>query len=107
MIQDGMLWYDDDPRRALADKVRLAVERYAQKYGHAPEVCYVLDEPGIGAQIEAAGKFAEDVKVLPAKSVLRWHFWLGMQVAGRTLGKARGQAAQGAADKVTRRSTGE
>jgi hypothetical protein len=112
MIQDALLWYDDDPRRELADKVKRAVERYMQKYGHAPDVCYVLDEPEIRKLLDGGcAKFAEDVRVLPAKSVLRWHFWLGVQEAGGNhsgLGKKRidGQAARVAADKATRRSTG-
>lgn len=80
MIQDGLLWYDDDPERALADKVKRAVERYQQKYGHAPDVCYMLDVPELRAQLgEGGAMLVGDVKVLPSKSVMRYHFWLGVE----------------------------
>lgn len=37
----GLLWFDDDPGRTLEEKVRRAVARYCQKYGHASDTCYV------------------------------------------------------------------
>jgi hypothetical protein len=75
MIQEGLLWFDDSPTRPVGDKIERAVQRYQQKYGHAPDVCYVHP-----AQLkEGEPSLAEDVKVLPAKSVLPHHFWLGTQ----------------------------
>jgi hypothetical protein len=76
MIQEGLLWFDDSATRPLADKIERAVQRYEQKYGHKPDVCYI--HPGEGeADPEAS------VKVLPAKSVLPHHFWLGMEIKGK------------------------
>jgi hypothetical protein len=74
MIQEGLLWFDDDPARATGDKIARAAQRYRQKYGHSPDVCYVhpahLKESSLG--------LSEEIKVLPAKSVLPHHFWLGV-----------------------------
>jgi len=73
MIQEGLLWFDDDPVRATGDKIARAAQRYQQKYGHRPDVCYVhpahLKEGDL--------HLFEEIKVLPAKSVLPHHFWLG------------------------------
>ncbi len=87
MIQEGLLWFDDNPTRPVTDKIERAVQRYQQKYGHNPDVCYV-HESEIRAQLKEGDlRVAEDVKVLPAKSVLPHHFWLGIQsqpAEGRT-----------------------
>ena len=37
----GMLWYDDDARRPIGEKVTRAVEHYKTKYGVVPTVCFV------------------------------------------------------------------
>jgi hypothetical protein len=82
MIQEGLLWFDDDPARAVGDKVRRAVQRYQQKYGHKPDVCYVNPKhlkPGDPEQVEG-------VKILPAQTVLPFHFWLGMSIPSKTKG---------------------
>jgi hypothetical protein len=75
MIQEGLLWFDDSPSRAVTEKIERAVQRYQQKYGHHPDVCYV--HPAHLKEGEVS--VAEGIKVLPAKSVLPHHFWLGTQ----------------------------
>jgi len=81
MIQEGLLWFDDNPTRPVSDKIERAVQRYQQKYGHNPDVCYV-HESEIRTQLkEGEPSLADGVKVLPAKSVLPHHFWLGMTEA--------------------------
>ena len=77
MIQQGLLWFDDTPTRATSDKIAHAVARYRQKYGHAPDVCYV--HPAHLNEGEVS--LADGVKVLAAKSVLPNHFWLGIQAS--------------------------
>jgi len=76
MIQEGLLWFDDDPARTTGEKIARAAQRYRQKYGHSPDVCYVhpwqLKGRGIG--LSDGG-----IQVLPAKSVLPHHFWMGMK----------------------------
>jgi hypothetical protein len=82
---DALLWFDDDPKREVADKVARAVQRYEQKYGHSPDVCYV--HPG---QMQERELSVGAVKVLPSKTVLPHNLWLGVQ-ANR--GKKRRVAA--------------
>ena len=34
-------WFDDTPKKSVAEKIREAVERYKVKFGEAPNVCLV------------------------------------------------------------------
>jgi hypothetical protein len=68
----GLLWYDDDPGRDLAQKVGRAVRRYRQKYGRQPNVCYV--HPSV---LEKNERHLGKMKVAALTSVLRNHFWIG------------------------------
>ena len=86
MIQEGLLWFDDSPTRATADKIAIAVARYRQKYGHSPDVCYV--NPACLGPSDTSDGAA--VQVLAAKSVLPNHFWLGIHETP-TQAKARAQ----------------
>ena len=70
----GMLWYDDDSKRRLDEKVARAVEFYRAKYGVQPTECYV--DPGqlaVGQQEMAAG-----VRVRGNRTVIKNHLWLGV-----------------------------
>ncbi len=71
-MREGLLWFDDDPRRQVEDKVRQAAARYRQKFGVAPDVCYV-NEKAIDRRELRVG----EVSVLPAPTVLPHHFWIG------------------------------
>jgi hypothetical protein len=81
-MREGLLWYDDNPGRDLAEKIGPAVRRYRKKFGVAPNVCYVhastlaaASEPGgNGHEREVGG-----VLVASLPSVLRHHFWLGRE----------------------------
>ena len=37
----GWLWFDDDPKTSLEDKMGTASTRFRLKFGHAPKICYV------------------------------------------------------------------
>ena len=70
----GMLWYDDDSKRRLDEKVARAVEFYRAKYGVQPTECYV--HPGllpVDQQAMAAG-----VRVRGNRTVIKNHLWLGV-----------------------------
>ena len=69
----GMLWLDADQVRSFTEKVTRAAEYYREKYGRAPEICYVNtamlpEETSIG-----------QIEVKPIKSVQLHHFWIGMK----------------------------
>ena len=85
----GLLWYDDDSGRDLAEKVGRAARRYRQKFGTSPNICYVhrsvLHSPASSGQAPQGemgnGKVRKvgGVRVSPSPTVLRHHFWLGRE----------------------------
>ncbi len=40
-VKLGWMWFDNDPKTSLEDKLRQATERYRQKFGQRPRLCYV------------------------------------------------------------------
>jgi len=78
-MKTGLLWFDDDPRKALEDKVLRAAAHYEKKYGRSPELCYVhpsaFDGNGNGKKrVKKAG----DIEIRSGRMVLQHHFWLGL-----------------------------
>lgn len=74
-MKTGLLWFDNDPALSLSDKLPKAVRRYARKFGQEPNVCYVHPSAlADGNQVTVGG-----VRVLPLPTVLRNHFWLGVE----------------------------
>lgn len=73
-MEAGLLWFDDDSRRDLGAKIAAAAQRYEQKFGRQPNVCYVNPMTLNGASLEQDG-----VKVLAAQHIPPHHFWLGVQ----------------------------
>jgi len=76
-MNEGLLWYDGDPKRSLNDKVAQAADRYAHKYGRVPDLCYV--NPAMlpdGKPVECGG-----IRVQPMSNVLKHHFWIGVEEA--------------------------
>ena len=77
----GMLWFDDDAKRSLNDKVARAVEHYKTKYGATPTVCFV--KPSM-LTAERAPEVAGGVQLRPARMVLVNHFWIGVGEAAQS-----------------------
>ena len=95
----GMLWYDDDNRRTLNEKVARAVDFYKTKYGSPPTVCFI--NPAT-LKDKAAPETAGGIQLRSARNVLVDHFWLGM---GETTGEGTGKGKSQAPAKPARRST--
>ena len=76
-MRTGLLWFDDDPRRQLEEKVQQAAVYYERKYGRLPTLCFVhpsaLDGNGKRAVKKAGG-----VEIRSGRTILRNHFWLGV-----------------------------
>ena len=72
-MKEGLLWFDDNPSRTLAEKIASAARRYRQKFGATPNVCFVHPSAADG-ECEVGG-----VTVAPLRSVLRHHFWVGVR----------------------------
>ena len=69
----GMLWYDDDTKRKLDEKITRAAQYYQTKYGVAPTVCY-LNPSMLDEKTAVAG----GVQLRSARTVLVNHFWIGL-----------------------------
>ncbi|HIP87005.1 MAG TPA: hypothetical protein EYH27_01020 [Anaerolineales bacterium] len=75
-MEVGMLWFDNDPRRDLKEKVLRAAAHYERKYGHKPNVCFVHPSMLQGNGSEGTVK-ADGVEVRSGRAVLPDHFWIG------------------------------
>jgi hypothetical protein len=83
----GLLWYDNDPDRDLAEKIGRAARRYRRKFGATPNVCYVHPSvisalPSNGGNGKAANggpRRVGGLYVASLPSVLQHHFWLGQE----------------------------
>jgi len=81
----GLLWFDNDPRRGIEEKVLRAAAHYQRKYGRMPDVCFVhpnmLNGNGRRSVLRAG-----EVEIRPGRAILPDYFWLGVaeeRVAGR------------------------
>lgn len=84
----GMLWYDDDHKRPLNERVSKAVDYYKTKYGVVPTVCFVNPVTLKDGPESAAG-----VQLRSARNVLVDHFWLGIgESAGNGTAKSPARA---------------
>ena len=68
----GLLWFDDDPKKEVSLKVKEAAERYFQKFGRWPNVCYVGR-----ATFPLEGIHLDGLRVLSSPLILPDHFWIG------------------------------
>lgn len=73
-MQEGLLWFDADPKRDLGEKVARAADRYQFKFGRRPNLCYVNPALLGNGSLEYNG-----VRLVPASNVLKHHFWIGVE----------------------------
>ncbi len=73
-MNEGLLWFDADPKRALSEKIAQAADRYQHKYGRKPNLCYVNPLMLPGGETGCNG-----VRVIPSRYVLKYHFWIGVE----------------------------
>jgi hypothetical protein len=78
MMKVGLLWFDDDPQRALDEKVERAAKRYREKFGQTANVCYVNPASLKGNGHDKDGFRCGTVKVIVSPKVLPHHFWIGV-----------------------------
>ena len=74
----GMLWFDNDPRTALAAKVSRAADYYRQKYGLVPDLCLVHPSM-LGEHPDLDKGHAGMVVVQPNRAILPGHLWIGTE----------------------------
>ena len=74
----GMLWFDNDPRTALAAKVSRAADYYRQKYGLVPDVCLVHPSM-LGERRDLVEAQTGKVAIRPNRAILPGHLWIGTE----------------------------
>jgi hypothetical protein len=74
MMREGLLWFDNDPNRKLADKISRAVTRYQARFGRRPTTCYLNARDFDGQTDKING-----VQLKPASDVRPHHFWIGVE----------------------------
>lgn len=85
-MNGGLLWFDDNPRKRLEDKVLKAAMHYERKYGYRPDVCLVhpsaLNGNGNGkgnGNGNGKSKHAGNIEIRPGRSILPDHLWVGLE----------------------------
>ena len=81
-MEIGMLWFDNDPKTDLLAKVERAAKYYQEKYGTAPNLCYISPTTPLPEPADTPPA----ITLRHHRSVLANHFWLG--VAKDTKGKS-------------------
>ncbi len=70
-MKQGLVWYDNDPKKTLDVKMTEAAKRYQEKFGAEPTICY-LNPAHIDAKRASFGK----LRLVSAPKVRPNHLWL-------------------------------
>jgi hypothetical protein len=70
-MKQGMLWYDSQIAKDFQHRLNLAVSYFKEKYGFAPECCYVHPE-----MLKSFPQAENTLKVMADEKVLRNHIWM-------------------------------
>lgn len=70
----GMLWFDDDTKRTLPEKIVRAATYYEDKYAVKPNMCYVHPD-----MVEGEAPSLNGLELRTAKQVRHDHFWIGVE----------------------------
>jgi len=72
-MERGMLWFDNNPKTSLMVKVTEAAKYYQQKYGIAPNLCFVHPSM-LPTQSTQEGR----ITIRAFRPVLPGHLWIGI-----------------------------
>lgn len=77
-------WYDPDRKKSARAKLADAIERYTEKFGHAPRFCLTSPQDAVELA-EPSRKYPGDLPVtVQARGyIARWTFYVG-EDAGQT-----------------------
>lgn len=71
---EGLLWFDSDPNRNLADKIAGAVSRYQARLHNKPTICYLNLQEFDEQQLEIDG-----ILLKPKANILPHHYLVGVE----------------------------
>ena len=72
MMQIGMLWFDNERDKTLAEKVADAAAYYRRKYGQAPNYCETHPAPDLPERVGT-------VRIVPSRQIIPNHLWIGIE----------------------------
>ena len=75
-MQAGLLWFDSEPSRSTVVKATAAAERFEEKYGVTPDVCYVSERALKDGEMSMPFREGK-LRLVPASNMLVNHFWIG------------------------------
>lgn len=87
-MKEGLLWRDNSSL-PLAEKIRLAAKRYAEKYNISPDLCFVNPQ-AYDSKVEVAG-----IELGPLRTVMVNYLWIGrsQEIIAKEEGNATYQSA--------------
>ncbi len=78
MLILGLLWYDDDARRPVPQKIADAVSRYQERLGGLPTVCQ-LNPRQAAALASAKAATLPPVRLMPEETLRPNYFFVGIE----------------------------
>ena len=75
-MNTGMLWFDNDPKRALAEKISEAAAYYLKKYKVTADMCMVNPKAVVEPMVEVPG-----ITVRPMRAMMPGYLWIGAEGA--------------------------
>jgi hypothetical protein len=80
-MNTGMMWFDNDPKLSLVQKVIKAADYFRKKYGQVPTFCVVHPTamPADGASLAPLQLQVDVVTVKTARYILPGHLWIGTE----------------------------
>jgi hypothetical protein len=73
-MQMGLLWFDDNPKVSFVAKIEKAARRYRERFGRAPDMCYVHPQTLAGVE-----ELPVHVRVIKRATVQPNNFWIGVK----------------------------
>jgi hypothetical protein len=73
-MKEGLLWFDNDPKRKLADKVKHAATCYQAKLQRKPTVCYMNAD-----EFDSKVEVINGIYLKPAVYIQPHHYWVGVE----------------------------
>jgi hypothetical protein len=70
-MKEGMLWYDSQGGKNIAESISSAIEFFTNKYGTKPQECY-LNPSQCAGEVDEIG----EVKIVPSEKMIENHIWL-------------------------------
>ncbi len=73
-MREGLLWFDNDPKVQLSEKVRQAAQRYRLRLKKKPTVCYLNSE-----QFSSDLASVNGITLKPASYIRPHYLWIGVE----------------------------